>query len=256
MYQTDYITRIADDLNNLGINKGDTILVHSSFKALGNIDGGIETIIRGLLQSVSKEGTLLIPALSWKLRPPEIFNPATTPTNVGAIPEYFRSRAKTIRSIHPTHSVCAVGKLADELLRDATQDHTPCGSHSPFNKITHMENAKIIMLGCGVHPNTTIHAIEELANVPYHNGEKVLFTIINHAGESYQQEYRMYGFTGKYIQRYDRVLELPESPAFTTQGKVLQADTTIFKAKELKDAVLTKLKQNPLFFVDKSDLLI
>ena len=247
----DYINQIADDLKDLGVCNGDIILVHSSFKALGTLPDGIETVIQGLLKSIGESGTLIMPALSWKLRPPEIFNPATTPTNVGAIPEYFRNRLGTERSIHPTHSVCAVGTMAKELLRDNKLDNTPCGQHSPFNKITNIENAKIVMLGCGLLPNTTMHSIEELANVPYHNGKTELFTILNHDGELYQQEYTMYGFAGKYAQRYDRVLELPDSSSFTTQGRGLEADTIIFNAKALKDAALTKMHHSPLFFVDK-----
>lgn len=242
---------IANDLNKLGVSDGDIILVHSSFKALGSIPDGIETIIQGLLKTIGESGTLLMPALSWKLRPPEIFNPTKTPTNVGAIPEYFRTRPGTQRSIHPTHSVCAIGKMTNELLCDTELDNTPCGKHSPFNKITNFDNAKIIMLGCGLLPNTTMHAIEEIANAPYHNGRTELFTVIDHAEKSHQQEYTMYGFTGKYIQRYDRILELPDSVAFTTQGKVLEADTTIFNAQQLKNAALTKMKKNPLFFVDE-----
>ena len=251
MKADNYITHIVDNLHNLGVHYGDVILVHSSFKALGKIDNGIETLIQGLLQAVGEAGTLVMPALSWTLRPPEIFNPATTPTNVGAISEYFRTRAGTARNIHPTHSVCAIGKMAHELLRDATLDNTPCGQHSPFHKITDLDNAKIIMLGCGLKPNTTVHAIEEIARVPYRNGKKELFTFVDHSGTSHKQEYRMYGFINKYEQRYERVLELTNSDSFTTQGKVLEADTTVFNAKALKEALLIKLQQDPLFFVDE-----
>lgn len=245
------ITHITDDLHNLGVQDGDIVLVHTSFKALGPVTDGIETVIQGLLRAIGESGTLLMPALSWRLWPPEIFNPTTTSTNVGAIPEYFRTRTGTKRSIHPTHSVSTIGKMTDELLRGTTLDNTPCGQHSPFNKITDIDNVKIIMLGCGLKPNTTMHAIEEIARVPYHSGKKENFTIMDHEGRSYQKEYRMYDFTGKYAQRYDRVLELPNSDSFTTQGKVLEADTTIFNAKALKEAALQKLQQDPLFFVDK-----
>ena len=113
MNEDDLSCRIAADFNDLGVVEGDTVLVHSAFKSLGPVPGGIETVVQGLLLAVGPEGTLLMPALSRALRPPEVFDERSTPANVGAIPEYSRTREGTTRSLHPTHSVCAVGRVAD-----------------------------------------------------------------------------------------------------------------------------------------------
>jgi aminoglycoside 3-N-acetyltransferase len=158
--------KIAAGFRDLGVVEGDTVLVHSAFKSLGPVPGGIEVLVQGLLLAVGPEGTLLIPALSWALRPPEIFDLRRTPSNVGAIPEYFRSREGTTRSLHPTHSVCAVGRRTHELLGDHRLDCTPCGAHSPFHKILET-SGKIVMLGCGLGANTAMHALEEYVEPPY-----------------------------------------------------------------------------------------
>ena len=63
-----YSGKIAEALKGLGILPGQTVLVHASFKALGPIPDGIETVVQGLLQAIGPEGTLLMPALSWALR--------------------------------------------------------------------------------------------------------------------------------------------------------------------------------------------
>src|ERR1035437_5251842 len=148
MDRHDCSNKIAASLRDLGVLPGDTVLLHSAFKSLGQVPGGIETVIEGLLHAIGTEGTLLMPALSWALRPPEIFDSRLTPTNVGAIPEYLRTRQGTSRSVHPTHSVCAVGRRTHELLDDHGLDCTPCGPHSPFRKLAE-SNGKIVMLGCG-----------------------------------------------------------------------------------------------------------
>ena len=126
-------SKIATDLHNLGVQTGDLILVHASLRSLGKWPGGAETVVRGLLQAVGEGGTLLMPALSYEQQPPHIHDTRRTPSNVGALPEYFRQRPGTQRSLHPTHSVCGVGPAVEALFKDHLCDHTPCGPHSPFH---------------------------------------------------------------------------------------------------------------------------
>jgi aminoglycoside 3-N-acetyltransferase len=240
---------MSSDLRGLGVPSGGVMLVHSSFRSLGTVPGGIETVVRGLIEAVGPSGTLLVPALSWRLRPPEIFDPLETPTNIGAIPEYFRLRKGTLRSVHPTHSVCGIGAMAAELLMDHHLDCTPCGSNSPFNRILDCDS-RIVMLGCGLGPNTTMHALEERIEPLYFLGEKYSFGIREPGGRVYRKEYTTHGFAGKYAQRYDRVAE-PRPADFIRKGHVLKADTYVIETMGLRDAVLGKLRENPFFFVDR-----
>lgn len=249
MDQRDCIRRIATGLSDLGVRLEDTVLVHSSFKSLGAIPDGIETLIQGLLLAIGSDGTLLMPTLSWALRPPEIFDIRLTPTSVGAIPEYFRTREGTGRSLHPTHSVCSVGRRTHELLNDHGLDCTPCGRHSPFRKIAET-NGKIVMLGCGLSPNTTMHALEEYVEPPYLYGSRYVFTIRDWQGNTCQKEYTTHGFREYgYKQRYDRIMEL-DSSSFLRSGLVLEATTFVLDVPSLKSAVLRKLKEDPYFFVE------
>jgi aminoglycoside 3-N-acetyltransferase len=250
MDQRDCARKIASGIRELGVLLEDTILVHSSFKSLGYIPGGIETVIQGFLEAIGPEGTLLLPGLSLGLNPSEIFDVRSTPSNVGAIPEYFRTREGTSRSLHPSHSVCAIGKRTNELLDDHGLDNTPCGRHSPFRKLAET-NGKIVMLGCGLKPNTTMHALEEYVEPPYLYGPARIYTIRNHQGNTFQKEYRTHGFKiHGYAQRYDKVMEL-DFGSFLRKGRVLQAITFVLDAPLLKNAVLNKLKEDPNYFVEE-----
>jgi len=242
--------RIAEDLNALGIRPGLTILVHASFKALGPVPGGIETVIQGLLRGIGPDGTLLMPALTWSLRPPAVFDLLRTPSIVGAVPETFRTRPGTHRSLHPTHSVCAVGPRTEELLDDHGLDHTPCGPHSPFHKLLETEGL-IVMLGCGLAPNTSLHALEEYVEPPYLYGPSFVFSLRDEHGRLTRQEYRTHGFsTHGYLQRYTRVADL-EDRSFLRGGPVLQAAVFVLDAPRLKRAALAALSANPYFFVER-----
>lgn len=244
------VARLAADLRALGIAEGDTVLVHASFKSLGPVPGGMETVVRGLLQAIGADGTLLMPALSWRLKPPEVFDPRTTPSMVGALPEFFRTRPGTHRSVHPSHSVCATGPKAEAYLSDHHLDTTPCGPHSPFRKIVE-GGGKIVFLGCGLEPNTTMHALEEYVQPAYLFGPRLVYTLRDWTGREYQQAYTVHGFNG-WRQRYDRVTELAEAGAILRGGRVLAAQTVVLDAAVLGDAVLRALRRDPLFFVEKA----
>mgnify|MGYP001424697884 CR=1 FL=1 len=244
------LPRFVSDLRRLGLRPGGIVLVHSSLSSLGQLPGGPETVIRALLEAIGPEGTLLLPALSYNLVTPDqpVFDLRKTGSNIGAIPEYFRRRAGTLRSIHPTHSVCASGPLAAALLGDHARDTTPLGPHSPFRKLRDLDG-QILMLGCGLGPNTSFHGIEELAPPPYLFGPEQVFTLVDEKGHSRQQTYTTHGFDGM-KQRYERAAQILPPESLQT-GKVLQATAHLIEARALWTHALAVLKAEPLFFVDR-----
>ncbi len=72
------------------MKQGDVMLVHSSYKAIGNTSLSPNGIIECLLECIGDTGTLLMPALSHKQSPPNLHDNSLTPSNVGVIPESFR----------------------------------------------------------------------------------------------------------------------------------------------------------------------
>ena len=95
---TDTAKRIASDLAALGVEKCDTLLVHTSLRSLGS---GVEAsdVIDGLLLALGEEGTLMLPALSYcncnASKP--YFDYYDTQSNIGDLPEYFRRSASGFR---------------------------------------------------------------------------------------------------------------------------------------------------------------
>ena len=147
---------------------GGNLLVHASLKSLGNVSGGPQTVIRGILDALGDQGTLLMPALSYASVDEEhnVFDLINTPCCVGALPEFFRTFDGVVRSTHPTHSVSCWGKNKHLFTESHHKDTTPCGKNSPFHLLPKY-NGQILMIGCGLKPNTSMHAIEEEAEVSY-----------------------------------------------------------------------------------------
>ncbi len=248
MDQLNLVHRIADDLKALGVQQGSSVLLHSSLSAMGHVEGGPETAIQGLLSALGPEGTLLIPALSYELVTPKnpVFDVRSTPSNIGVIPEHFRKRYGTRRSIHPTHSVCAIGPKTGAFLDAHYKDTTPCGPHSPFRALRDM-GGYILMLGCGLKPNTSMHALEELIQPPHFFGTPFVYMLTLPEGERETKMYTPHNF-GRWEQRYDRVADYLSTPGLR-EGKVLNARTYLIDAVNLWQVVFDVMQKNPLAFV-------
>ena len=238
---------MANDLIKLGISSSDTLLVHSSLKSLGHIDGGADSVIDTLLH-VLCNGTLLMPALSYDFVTKEnpVFSLNDTACCVGAIPEAFRKREGVLRSMHPTHSVCGTGINAKKILSNHVLDNTPVGEHSPFALLPEY-GGKILMLGCGKKPNTSFHGIEERAGVSYViSKETQQYTLIDENMNVIKKEYRFHVIKRNgYSQNYGSFC----SECAIKEGRVLCAQSCLIDAKLMWEEALYNLAKNETYYV-------
>ena len=51
---------IINDLKSMGLTGSETILIHSSMKAVGNVEGGADTVLDALMEFFA-DGLLLLP---------------------------------------------------------------------------------------------------------------------------------------------------------------------------------------------------
>jgi len=245
------IQRLASDLRALGVRAGGVLLVHSSLSALGWVPGGPETVIQALLAALGAEGTLLVPALSFASVTPEqpVFDVRTTPSCIGAIAEHFRTRPGSLRSVHPSHSVCGVGPRAQELLANHDVDRTPAGPNSPFRRLRHV-GGQLMFLGCGMGPNTSMHGAEEVARAPYLlRPYTVAYTVIRHDGSVLRATHRRHGFDG-YVQRYDRLAALL-GPDVLRVGPVLEGQAHLIEAAPMWQRALDEMARDVYAFVER-----
>ena len=166
--------KLIQDFTDLGIKKGDTLFIHSSFKSLGPVDGGAGTVIAALEKAVGQDGLILMPTFSLLPSREErvaSWDVPTTPSTVGWLTEFFRQMPGTYRSDHYSHAVAARGKnaeafVADHLRREGYQspwDLHPWGktygTHSPMFR-AYKSDAKLLMIGVDYYTSTYIHLVE------------------------------------------------------------------------------------------------
>jgi len=246
---------LKKDLTTLGVQPGDTILMHSSFKSLGGIEDGAKGFFEAFLNLLGTEGTLVLPALSYEsvTKDHPCFDQLKTPSCVGYLPEYFRTQIASIRSLHPTHSCCAIGKHADFLCGAHDRDRTPVGPHSPFARLP-LVDGKILILGSHPDHNTTLHGVEETAEPEYvfDRTAPIVYTVTDADGRTSQVTHLRHGFhfpDRYYDQKYARIIDLLDETEVHT-GKVLDADCVLMDARAVWKKGHEALLKDPLYFVE------
>lgn len=153
-------------LKDMGLFSTDTVLIHSSMKAIGEVEGGGETVLDAW-QEYFSEGLLLLPTHTWATvnAGHPVYDPANSESCVGILPNLFRKRPGVVRSLHPTHSMAAYGRAAADYVAGEEFCNTPCTPGGCYDRLRQV-NGKILLIGVGQERNTFIHSVEEVLNVP------------------------------------------------------------------------------------------
>jgi aminoglycoside 3-N-acetyltransferase len=174
---------IVHGLRVLGLHRSSAVIVHSSLRSFGNVEGGAYTVCQALL---STGATLLLPAGSWEMTgipaPPGLLRPrnavrtaATWQTfdeavsraapfsghlsidkELGIIPETMRRTFPHLRSCHPLMSYLALGPYAQHLISAQRLDW-PLG---PLEALAERQG-DVLLLGVTHTSSTAIHLAEQ-----------------------------------------------------------------------------------------------
>ncbi|MEA2528737.1 MAG: aminoglycoside 3-N-acetyltransferase [Thermomicrobiales bacterium] len=156
------MSALITDLQRLGLRAGDRVVVHSSLRAFGPVDGGAEAVVRALLETVGSDGLLVAPTFTYFS---QRFDPGREPGLTGRIAETIRTWPGAGRSWHPTHSVAAIG----------AEEEAICAGHhlvgglavdSPLDRLAR-QGGYVLLIGVGHATNSTVHAGEAHVPVPY-----------------------------------------------------------------------------------------
>jgi len=153
--------------------KFDILMVHSSLNDMVPMYTGSLNKLLAIILSYCKQNniTLAMPTFfsgsNWEAKEyyengKHIFNVKKTFSQMGMLSELFRRTPNVRRSIHPTHSICALGPLADVLTKNHHQADTTFGEGTPFGEVI---KYRTIILGIGTkspQPLTQVNSAPDI----------------------------------------------------------------------------------------------
>ncbi len=159
---------VFDMLQKFGISHSDTVLMHTSLKAIGEIEGGAEKMLDAFCEYLY-DGLYIVPTQTWGYigRDNPCFDVRQSMPSIGTYPTLCAKavfkKENAARSLHCTHSVAVFGKGAAEFVKGESEQNSRTSSlwHRLYDA-----KAKILLVGVGQEKNTYIHAIDEEVNGP------------------------------------------------------------------------------------------
>lgn len=249
------------EFRKVGLRIGDTVIVHTSLKSFGYVCGGAQTVIEALIETVGKEGTIMMPTQTWKNLDPEdgvhwdcdtsdwqkirdhwpAYDKNLTPTNtMGAVAEMFRQWPGSLRSNHPARSVCAWGKHAEYL----TVDHSLSdifGNKSPIGRL-YLLDAKVLLLGVGYDKNTSLHLADVRAEYPGKH-DCTEYSAVMENGVRVWKKYDTLYVDGEDFDAIGEAFER-QHPRAVVKGFVGEGEVRLMKQRELVDFAVSWMEQN------------
>ncbi|TMV46444.1 AAC(3) family N-acetyltransferase [Paenibacillus mesophilus] len=226
------------------------VCIHSSYRSLGKVDGGPDTVIDAFL---AEGNTVMTPTFSnsFLVAPPrngrperngidyetavyedhdKVFHPDMNTIDretMGAIPAALVNRPGRRRGNHPTHSFTALGPTADSLTATQSRERI----YGALERLIELDGW-VVLIGVGFDRMTLLHLAELQAGrrsfVRWVN-DGVRNKVMSHVGSCSA------GFTG-----FDPVL-LP----LTGRVRVGESLWTIGRARELAGQALETIRSEP-----------
>jgi len=175
--------QLANDFRKLGVEADNTMMLHASVRAVGEIAGGPDQIHLALKDVLTAQGTLLMYASCpryydevgrgnlTKEQEQEIleklpaFDPLTARSarDNGTLVEFFRTYPDSRVNRHVARFV-VWGKQADYLISEQPWNYA-FGWHSPLDRFLGLKG-KILLLGSDHDAVTFLHYVEHVAEIP------------------------------------------------------------------------------------------
>lgn len=238
-------TKLVSEFKRIGLQKNDAVLVHSSFKSFGGVEGGPQTVIDALVTVLGPEGTLITPRFNfdfsthgtaWDIR--------NTPSQTGIISEFVRKDPRSFSVFHPIYSFCIIGKNAKKLAQNRYK-----GSYSKdsiFYKLRILD-AKILQIDRVYKGTTMFHHVEEMLGVDYRYFKNFTGIVTDENGRSYEDKFNIYVLNREqnfftYVQPIGKILE---EKGVMKIDKIGNATTWCMKADDMYRVTADAIKKNP-----------
>lgn len=156
---------IWEQLAAMNAPRNGIVLMHSSLRLVGNVEGGGAGLLDALIDYFTAEGGLFcVPTHTWANLKKEILLDMTDPkTCLGAFPDLAAADGRGVRSENPTHSMVVFGDRAraEEFVQGELDVPSGTCPASCYGKL-YRAGGHVLLVGVSHIRNTYLHCVEEM----------------------------------------------------------------------------------------------
>lgn len=229
----------------MGAPQDRMVLMHSSMRTVGKVEGGAEGLLDALIEYFTAEGGLFcVPTHTWHNleNGAEItLDMASSDNCLGYFSTVAASDPRGYRTESPTHSMVIFGdrKLAEEVARGELIADTPVSPDTCYGKL-YERDGFVLLVGVAHNRNTYLHTVDEILKIPNRMGESFCTTTIRKAnGEVVERKLRLFDtdYTGDISDRFIK-FDVPfRYHRCGTDGFLGNAPTQLLSARKMKEVM-------------------
>lgn len=244
---------LVEGFRELGVAEGDTLLVHSSYKSFGEVDGGPQTVILALEAALGAEGTLIMPTFNFEFTKGRAWDVRKTRSKMGALTEIVRVDPRAKRVFHPFYSFAILGKHAEML--GSLRYKSSYERNSVFGKLRDLDG-KIMVIGLSyTNSMTFFHHIEQMEGVDYRFLKQFTGEVTDENGKTYTDTFEMLvrDIDKGVVTEVDPMGELMEQAGVIKSAKIGEAEVKLMRANEVYEFTAREMKRDPhlLYYIKK-----
>jgi aminoglycoside 3-N-acetyltransferase len=237
------------------VEAGDTMLVHSSYKSFGPVDGGPQTVIRALELALDTDGdgTLIMPTFNFDFNKGQAWDVRTTPSKMGVLTEIVRQDPRAKRVFHPFYSFAILGKHAEML--GSLRYKSAYERGSVFGKLRDLDG-KIMVIGLSYNDSMTFfHHIEQMEGVDYRFLKQFTGQVTDANGTTYTDTFEMLvrDIDKGVLTMVDPMGNLMEEQGVIKSAQIGEAAVKLMKANEAYAFTAREMRRDPhlLYKIEK-----
>jgi aminoglycoside 3-N-acetyltransferase len=206
---------VARYLSEIGVRRGGTLMLHSSWRQLNGFEGTPAQFCAALRDHLGREGLLVMPSLTYHnmssaqyLKSAKPMDVRRSPSAMGLVSEVFRRGKDVARSLSPTHPLLAWGTEASAFVAGHERTDRPFGPGSPFGRLLERD-AMLVCLDCAFSTITFTHYVEDCLEdtlpVPLYEPEPMMGIVIDEHGNRIECPTRVLSAQANRLRRDDRL---------------------------------------------------
>ncbi len=245
--------KLVEGFRDLGLENGDTLLVHSSYKSLGEVDGGPRTVTHALETVLGAEGTLIMPTFNFDFNKGVPWDVRKTRSKMGALTEVVRVDPRAKRVFHPFYSFAILGKHAEML--GSLRYKSSYERNSVFGKLRDLDG-KIMVIGLSYNDSMTFfHHIEQMEGVDYRFLKQFTGEVTDENGNTYTDTFEMLvrDIDQGVMTMVDPMGALMEQVGIVKIRKIGEAEVKLMRANEVYEFTAREMMRDPhlLYYIKK-----